>query len=316
MCKRKGFTLVELLTVISIIALLMAILLPILGRVRRSARAGVCLSNLRQWGMVYKMYTDEFDGRLPQDYGEFAWYYPLSPYYSNDAKILLCPTARKAADPDGTDSGPPFGGTFLAWGHFEPADARPAWDTCGSYGLNHWAYKSGKRENAEKRENTDGDEESKRGLGFVLDRRVRIPRRIGPTQRIEMPRGFASTNEDPNEPKPNRYWATAYARNSNSIPLVFDSSWLYAHFVEDASPPSKDADSGIGSFSYANPVCIDRHNGGINFLFMDFSVRKAGLKELWTLKWHGQYNTAGRWTKSGGILPEDWPKWLRNFRDY
>ena len=301
MRRTKAFTLIELLVVISVIALLMAILLPILGRVRRNARAGVCLSNLRQWGMVYKMYTDEFDGMLPRDYGEFAWYYPISPYYSNDAKILLCPTAKKAADPDGTDSGPPFGGTFLAWGHFEPPDARPAWDTCGSYGLNQWSYKLGKRENGK---NAGEDEGSRPAVGFVSQRRVKIPRR------------FASMTEDPNEIKPKRYWNTAYARNSNNIPLVFDCCWLYARFVEDAPPPSKDADSGIRSFGYANPLCIDRHSGGINIVFMDFSVRKVELKELWTLKWHGQYNTAGPWTKAGGVQPEDWPLWMRGFKDY
>lgn len=313
---RKGFTLVELLTVISIICLLMAILVPILGRARRKAQAGVCLSNLRQWGLVYKMYTDECDGRLPQDYGEFAWYYPIRSYYSKEADILLCPTAKKAADPHGTGSAPPFGGTFLAWGCFGPPDERPPWDTCGSYGLNQWAYISGKSKASEKKENNDGDEKISRGLGFVLDRRVRIPRRIGPAQEIEMAGGFASMNEDPNETKPNRYWTTAYARNSNNIPLVFDSGWLYARFLEDAPPPIKDADSGIRFFGYANAPCIDRHSGGTNMVFMDFSVRKVGLKELWTLKWHRQYNTAGRWTMTGGVRPEDWPKWLRKYRDY
>ena len=316
MCRRKGFTLIELLTVISIICLLMAIIVPVVGRARRHAQAGACLSNLRQWGMVYKMYTDECDGILPRDYGEFAWYYPIRSYYRNEDKILLCPTAKKAADPDGTRSAPPFGGTFLAWGRFAPLEERPAWDTFGSYGLNHWAYKPGKRENSEKDENTDGDKTSTRGLGYVLDLRVKIPRRIDPTQKIVMSGGGASMDVDPNEAKPDRIWATAYARNSNSIPLVFDSSWLYAHFVENAPPPSKDADSGIGFFGYANPLCIDRHSGGINTVFMDSSVRKVGLKELWTLKWHARYNTAGRWTKAGGVLHDDWPKWLRNYKDY
>jgi len=55
-------------------------------------------------------------------------------------------------------------------------------------------------------------------------------------------------------------------------------------------------------------VCIDRHNGGINSLFLDFSVRKVGLKELWMLKWDKSFNTANYWTKAGGVLPEDWPK--------
>jgi len=276
----------------------MAILLPIVGRVRRNTQASVCQSNLRQWGMVYKMYTDEFDGRLPQDYGEFAWYYPISPYYSNDAKILFCPTAKKVADPYGTDLAPPFGGTFLAWGHFEPPDARPAWDTCGSYGLNQWAHKLGKKES------TDEDEGSKSGVRLVSSRRVIIPRM------------FASMTEDSNEVKPELYWATAYARNSNNIPLVFDCSWLYARFVEDAPPPNEDADSGIRFFGHSNPLCIDRHSGGINMVFFDFSVRKVGLKELWTLKWHGRYNTTGPWTRAGGVRPENWPKWLRNCKDY
>jgi len=42
----------------------------------------------------------------------------------------------------------------------------------------------------------------------------------------------------------------------------------------------------------------------------------VGLKQLWTLKWHRQYNTCGEWTKAGGIQPDDWPPWMRGFRDY
>jgi hypothetical protein len=49
---------------------------------------------------------------------------------------------------------------------------------------------------------------------------------------------------------------------------------------------------------------------------MDWSVRKVGLKELWTLKWHRNFDTSGPWTKAGGVKPDDWPKWMRNFRDY
>jgi prepilin-type processing-associated H-X9-DG protein len=63
-------------------------------------------------------------------------------------------------------------------------------------------------------------------------------------------------------------------------------------------------------------LCINRHDGGINMLFMDGSLRKVGLKELWTLKWHRQYNMANRWTRAGGVRPEDWPEWMRGFKDY
>jgi prepilin-type processing-associated H-X9-DG protein len=246
--------------------------------------------------MVYKMYTDEFDGKLPRDYGEFPWYYPIRSYYRDESKILICPTAKKIADPYGKDSARPFGGTFLAWGYFEPVETRPAWDTIGSYGLNKWAHKSEKRE----------DEENT----------VVIKRRVIPRPRPILPPILPPLPDDPNEIKPEMYWNTAYAHNANNIPLIFDSCWLYARFIEDAPPPPEDADSGISSFSHANPLCIDRHSGGINMVFMDFTVRKVGLKELWTLKWHGQYNTAGPWTRAGGVLPENWPKWLRNCKDY
>jgi hypothetical protein len=63
-------------------------------------------------------------------------------------------------------------------------------------------------------------------------------------------------------------------------------------------------------------ACIDRHQGEINALFWDMTVRKVGLKELWTLKWEPRFDTANRWTKAGGVKPEDWPAWMRGFKDY
>ena len=63
-------------------------------------------------------------------------------------------------------------------------------------------------------------------------------------------------------------------------------------------------------------VVMNRHSGGINSLFRDWSVRKVGVKELWTLKWHKEYETTGPWTKRGGVQPEDWPHWMRTFKDY
>ncbi|MEM1011091.1 MAG: prepilin-type N-terminal cleavage/methylation domain-containing protein [Planctomycetota bacterium] len=65
---RKGFTLVELLVVIGIIALLVSILLPTLGKARESARTTKCLSNLRQVGMAFIAYTMDNDSRLPPSY--------------------------------------------------------------------------------------------------------------------------------------------------------------------------------------------------------------------------------------------------------
>jgi prepilin-type processing-associated H-X9-DG protein len=68
-----------------------------------------------------------------------------------------------------------------------------------------------------------------------------------------------------------------------------------------------------GSIGY---FAINRHNEHVNGLFLDWSVRKVGIKELWTLKWHMEFNTANEWTRAGGVQPEDWPEWMRGFKDY
>jgi prepilin-type N-terminal cleavage/methylation domain-containing protein/prepilin-type processing-associated H-X9-DG protein len=62
---RRAFTLVELLVVIGIIALLISILLPVLGRAKEAGRRVACLSNLRQLGMALAMYTEDNKGYYP-----------------------------------------------------------------------------------------------------------------------------------------------------------------------------------------------------------------------------------------------------------
>src|SRR4051812_39502180 len=61
----SAFTLVELLVIISIIGILAALLLPVLGKARESGRATACLSNLRQLGLALQLYVQDHNNRLP-----------------------------------------------------------------------------------------------------------------------------------------------------------------------------------------------------------------------------------------------------------
>src|SRR5690242_3765996 len=75
----EGFTLVELLIVIAIIALMIAILFPSLNNARRQAKVVVCASNLHQLDFAFRMYVESNSGYLSPNTNN--WPTPLRPYY-------------------------------------------------------------------------------------------------------------------------------------------------------------------------------------------------------------------------------------------
>ena len=80
---KKGFTLKELLVVISIMALLIAILLPILRQAKGRAQAFVCKNNLRQIGVAADLYAQVFNSYVPRgEQGKKTWFIHFMPYLS------------------------------------------------------------------------------------------------------------------------------------------------------------------------------------------------------------------------------------------
>ena len=101
------------------------------------------------------------------------------------------------------------------------------------------------------------------------------------------------------------------------IPVVFDCAFYQVVPEHYHDPPEYEGYvAGRPAFFFMGRVCLNRHSGGINMLFRDWSVRKVGLKELWTLRWHPEFDTSGPWTLAGGVQREDWPEWMRGFKDY
>ncbi|HUW18428.1 MAG TPA: type II secretion system protein [Sedimentisphaerales bacterium] len=296
MRKQKGFTLIELLVVIAIIALLMSILVPALSRVKQQAKAAVCRSNLHQWGIAWHMFLDDREGRTPKT---LAWWvdtckeththsadceaHLLWPYFK-DEKLLLCPSATK---PKEALPIPPLteeericqGGRLNACAEWRDA-AQITWENVAppgkwyfiSYGSNFW---------------------------FTQD--------TGNFRGEKLPDGTW------------KVWGKAPgsilgAKYASRVPLMGDCVMSGNTPLPSDSPPAFEGDLyplGGGNRNEIRNFCIQRHDGYVNFLFLDFSVRRVSLPGLWYLWWHRGWPIPG--TSEGGLAPVGppvWPEWM------
>ena len=253
MKKRRGFTLIELLVVIAIIALLMAILMPALQRVKKQARTVACLSNLKQWGLIFSMYTSDNNGYLHAGYNSQAtpnchWPEALESYYE-DERLRLCPMA-----------------TRVEYGRQDITDYK-AWfvnNKVGSYGIN--------------------------------------ARVCNPPPNATSPWYGAPLEYN---------WRTPNVKEASYVPLFLDASRHDGWPLPIDEPPEYRGQRDYGVGNNMRRFCVDRHDGFVNCLFLDWTVRKVGLKELWELKWHS--NWIKDRTKAATPV---WPEWMRHLKDY
>lgn len=280
---KKAFTLIELLVVIAIIALLLSILMPALTKVKKQAQAAICLSNIKQWGVIFTMYAQDNRDSFPQNFAgnglrerEAYWMAATMPYYQ-DNDLRFCPSAKRDKDNQSNgwqweETSDDYGQTFESWGPFGQSNPDIWYDQFdeGSYGMNEWC--------------------SNPPLG--------IPDMWGLTDLHLMWR------------------KTINITRANSVPLFLDCKCVDG-YPRDSDPAPTDPEEHNGYVSQSIKMfCMDRHSGGINGVFVDASARKVFLKELWTLKWHKQFDTRGPQTKAGGATKASWPDWMKKYKEF
>lgn len=260
--KSRGFTLVELLVVIGIIALLVAMLLPALNKARRASRTVACLAQLRQFGNAFVMYTAANKGKYCPYFTSphLQWMYSLRPYGGSD-KSRMCPEA-----PDQNlqiNSGDEYGGAFLYWGpssggQLDEPFTSPVKHAIGTYGINGYIYEPW---------GTD-------------------------------PWYTSTVNAVPGKDR-DKIWDLP-AKRSQEIPFLADCIWENGWPSEsdkDQLPAGYNlyyhryGDSHMGRFYIA------RHGKAINICFVDGHCATVPLQDLFRYPWHAKWKVPNPYPK-------------------
>jgi len=274
--RTSGFTLIELLVVIAIIALLMSILMPALQRVKFQARSVACISKLKQWGLFFSMYAEDNNSRFMGGYKN----QPQAQRWVYSLRDYYKWDEEFTCCPNATK---PWIDEFGVNSGAEGTDvgATMAW---GYMRDDHWYWQ--------------GEPAQMKGSyginGWVID---------------------PQSGREPHNGSPDWFWRGPSVAGAGYVPLFMEAQRYNGWALHNDSPPAING-ARWNDEAQMGRYCLDRHDGFAGCLFLDFSARKVGLKELWTLKWHQGYNQSGPYTLGGGAIATDWPEWMRNLKDY
>jgi hypothetical protein len=251
---------------------------------RRRAKEVVCQTNLRQWHDIFQGYIDPNGAFISGDRGSpgYWWVKYLSEEHKDweRTRIWFCPQAQRPV----MDQSGRIGSTtsvFNAWGIFT-GPGLGSIGISGSYALN----------------------------GYVIPLPVEEGTRVSGRGPPSPPRAHYESGV----PATEGWRDLRDVPNGNTVPMFVDA--LRFDLWPLPTDPPAEYEFALWSGRHMARCAINRHDAAVSCLFVDGSVRKVGLKELWTLKWHRSFNTEGPWTRAGGVLPDHWPEWIRPFKDY
>jgi hypothetical protein len=269
---KTTFTKKDLITTFACIVFLLLTVSAVGPRGRRHAKDMLCLSNLQKWGTVFHAFLQDNNGKFMA--GWRMEHLTHKDYWMDALRPYYGNNHKLRCCPEATVPGTEIGGDYYGGnGTFT------AWGIfegeCGQP-TTSWASV------------TACDYGSYGNNAWTCD---------------PPPGSMHDTFPEINN------WRTVIVDGANHIPLFGDHQWLDCWPQHSDEPPEYEGQPWHWYLtSQMGRICINRHQGFVNWVFLDFSTRKVGLKELWTLKWHRNYEI--------DYPPPIWPEWMQNFPDY